>query len=578
MLVDVPNPSKTTSKLLKGYQKFWSRWRFEKAVKNMGGQARNIIANKAQMWNMMGLDVGKTNYGRALKLRDSRQFADGDPFRPALSVTTIFSDSIIKAEKLGAGIREPILELTSTIGATDAALGVWDKLTAGLQKAWAFNEEIDRVAAWTSYFPKFRKMFAEAGDVVGLENVHGALTKERVQSMAQAAKTMRPEAAARAALSETDLAASTAADFMAKQVVFEYGKSPPAVNFMRGYGIIPFVAFPYHAMPSFFRASLEHPSRMSLWPKMIKGVTDKDHGASKSYSNSPEWMRQNGFIRIPVGDGNGEETWINLTYMVPWGDFAEHGSIFMANRKFGADIPHNLGINVPLFNWVSEITSNRKTLTGAPLWDEYAPLEEKLTIIADRMWMNILPPLLFGSESTADSVRSFNKRLDQHQSNNTRPEWMKRVGLVWRGGEDKLFQAWIESRELYENMPVFGEVAKRHFAPKASTPSLAVAAGRSLGIRLLQFDDEYKLGQVERELNEGERRYNTALSRLESSYASGMPEEQFLEEVMDLDDRYEKWYGDHPFNRWQREGLYSPSYGEQFWIEQDARDAEARSR
>lgn len=132
----------------------------------------------------------------------------------------------------------------------------------------------------------------------------------------------------------------TAAAKDAEKWLFNYGK---VTKFQEGYRSkwygAPFATFTAKALPRIAEAAIKTPHRFILPGAMIYGL---EKAAMNMIGDSPEqfkakkellpdWMKGNflgipNFARVPILDESGREYYLNLTYILPWGDIGESGS------------------------------------------------------------------------------------------------------------------------------------------------------------------------------------------------------------------------------------------------------------
>ncbi len=126
----------------------------------------------------------------------------------------------------------------------------------------------------------------------------------------------------------------------AEKWLFNYGK---VTKFQEGYRSkwygAPFATFTIKALPRIAEAAVKTPHRFILPGAMIYGL---EQAAMKMIGDSPsqfeakkkmrpEWMQGGSmgmpnFARVPIIDESGREYYLNLTYILPWGDIGESGS------------------------------------------------------------------------------------------------------------------------------------------------------------------------------------------------------------------------------------------------------------
>ena len=133
--------------------------------------------------------------------------------------------------------------------------------------------------------------------------------------------------------------ANMAAAIDAEKWLFNYQKLTPFQEKWRSrwYGA-PFATFTFKALPRIMEAAVKTPWRFATPAAMIYaleqaamgrfGDTPEEFKAKRKLR--PEWMRGNflgmpNFARVPLMDEFGREYFLNLTYILPWGDIGEGG-------------------------------------------------------------------------------------------------------------------------------------------------------------------------------------------------------------------------------------------------------------
>ncbi|MGB2826816.1 MAG: hypothetical protein WBC50_01260, partial [Dehalococcoidales bacterium] len=106
----------------------------------------------------------------------------------------------------------------------------------------------------------------------------------------------------------------------------------------RWYGA-PFATFTFKALPRIAEAAIKTPWRFALPGAMIYGLEEwarKEIGDTREQAKAKkalrhEWMKGQSlgipnFARVPIIDDQGREYYLNLTYILPWGDIGEAGN------------------------------------------------------------------------------------------------------------------------------------------------------------------------------------------------------------------------------------------------------------
>lgn len=130
---------------------------------------------------------------------------------------------------------------------------------------------------------------------------------------------------------------ATAAAADAEKWLFNYSKLTRFQDKYRTSPLgAPFATFTFKAIPRIAEAAVKTPWRFALPAAMIMGLEEwarQEIGDTREQEKSkkairPEYMHTNlpgTFPRVPVVDDYGREHYLNLTYLLPWGDIAEGG-------------------------------------------------------------------------------------------------------------------------------------------------------------------------------------------------------------------------------------------------------------
>lgn len=125
----------------------------------------------------------------------------------------------------------------------------------------------------------------------------------------------------------------------AEKWLFNYGKLTRFQDRYKSSPLgAPFATFTFKALPRIAEAAVKTPWRFALPMSMIYGLNkyaqdyigDTDEQAAAKRELNPEWMQggQFNWPRVPITDDAGREYYLNLTYVLPWGDIAESGGVF----------------------------------------------------------------------------------------------------------------------------------------------------------------------------------------------------------------------------------------------------------
>jgi len=215
--------------------------------------------------------------------------------------------------------------------------------------------------------------------------------------------------------------AGTGADEAAKLVeksLFDYTKLPKGIKKLKNspFGF-PFLTFTYKALPAVGEAAVKHPERFRKYAaakNVVEGEAENKLGPEQA-ELLPDYMKEGMYIRLPYKDKNDRELYLDMNYVLPWGDVAELGSKSIG----GVPVPRN-----PAFTLASELFSNKSLFTGQPIFDD----------VVDR-------------DPDGSLSKEALKKLGNHAYRTLMPSWAPPVGLHEEGEEgggystNKLFSA-----------------------------------------------------------------------------------------------------------------------------------------
>jgi len=112
----------------------------------------------------------------------------------------------------------------------------------------------------------------------------------------------------------------------AEDALFNYRRVPWLVDNLRRYGAVPFITFPYKALPATAKALAKRPAAISRYGHIIRTFEAPKREQEGERSALPTYM-QDGWMRLPGQDQKGRVRYLNLEYVLPWGDLGEAFSL-----------------------------------------------------------------------------------------------------------------------------------------------------------------------------------------------------------------------------------------------------------
>jgi hypothetical protein len=160
----------------------------------------------------------------------------------------------------------------------------------------------------------------------------------------------------------------------AQNWLFDYTEVPGMIDHIRRSPFLsPFITFTYKALPRIAESAVVTPWRMMMVVGLIYGIQDYSREklgiAADEYKKiqkiAPYWMQGNmigpKFILLPWKDRAGRLQFLDLTYILPWGDVGETGATGLYRQ-----IP---GVASPMMA-VAELMLNKSNFTGREIYKE----------------------------------------------------------------------------------------------------------------------------------------------------------------------------------------------------------------
>ena len=250
----------------------------------------------------------------------------------------------------------------------------------------------------------------------------------------------------------------------AEKWLFNYREVPPLIEVLRGSrvggalgilsGAYPFITFSYKAIPRIFEVAITRTPRLTKWMKIYHGI--ELMGEAPEEEMLPDYMQKGMFLKLPWKDKTGRLQYLDLNYILPWGDIGEVGRTLTPNH--------------PLWTTIYSLILNKHPL-GWEIVPEGASKKEAQRAITDYLYKQMMP-------SPAPAIPGVTKGGYSYQ----------KVVSAIRGEED--------------------------YSGKTRSVKSALTAGL-VGLKVTPISPE-----VERERREAEKEYNIrdAQSRIRSLY------------------------------------------------------------
>ena len=133
----------------------------------------------------------------------------------------------------------------------------------------------------------------------------------------------------------------------AESWLFNYREVPWLIDTLRGAQVggwagallgaqYPFITFTYKVTPKLIEAAWKNPTALTKWMKMYRGIeqfADADT-IERQRALLPEHMQEGMYLRLPFKDAYNRDQYLDLNFILPWGDIGEVGKTLTPNHPF----------------------------------------------------------------------------------------------------------------------------------------------------------------------------------------------------------------------------------------------------
>lgn len=168
---------------------------------------------------------------------------------------------------------------------------------------------------------------------------------------------------------------------IAERATFNYAQVTPFIRRLReslwGY---PFITFSYKATPQIARTVATKPTKISNIGKIKQGIENlvNQKELEEERASEPSWVRDGFYLRLPGKDKHGRSPYLDLTYLLPFGDLAT-GQIIRRDVSRETGIQEepitSLVRKLPVLDVFAELTKNQDFF-GNQIYKDSAPPEQ----------------------------------------------------------------------------------------------------------------------------------------------------------------------------------------------------------
>lgn len=185
---------------------------------------------------------------------------------------------------------------------------------------------------------------------------------------------------------------------VAERATFNYAQVTPFIRTMREsiFGF-PFLTFTAKATPQVAKTVATHPTRISNIGKIRQGIENQANlkETAQERAVEPDWIRNAFYMKLPWKDSLGRSAYLDLTYILPFGDLLS-GGVINQNISRESGLPENpvRGAlrNSPFFNLIAELASNQD-FYGNKIVRESDTTYNQGADLLRHMALTYLPPL-----------------------------------------------------------------------------------------------------------------------------------------------------------------------------------------
>jgi len=191
----------------------------------------------------------------------------------------------------------------------------------------------------------------------------------------------------------------------AEKYIFNYLKIPPAIRWAKRW-YSPFITFTYKALPRAAETAVREPWKFAKYLILMKAVEEisrRMYGESEEEIERekrvlPGYMRkevlpgQLGHLRVPYKDKYDRSKYLDLTFILPWGDIGEQwgqGELPFPLRA----VPRPFMPNMPFYMIPAEVGFNEVFFTGQELILKSDDWHEASAKIGKQVWRQLVPSL-----------------------------------------------------------------------------------------------------------------------------------------------------------------------------------------
>lgn len=337
-----------------------SEWKFNKVIFNPATHGRNMVSNTMLAY-LSGLPPWRIDiYAKAMQ----ELWQEKGPHYDLAKEQGLFSTTFARGE-------------------LDSLMDAWNSTQGGFY---------DRIAGMADHFAK-----GEIAEGLGKVRPSGWKVGQRAAKIYQGEEAWFKLAKF---IQETEAGATPkAAAKAAQKALFDYTEVPPFVEWARTSPVgAPFITFTYKALPQIIETGITHPWRLG---GLVAGIYAMEEGARLALGIDeiqldflkrimPDRMKGDPLglgpkaLLLPYKDRYGQLMFLDLTYILPWGDIGETGASGILQGTPGYAGP---------LRAIAEVMLNTSGFTGKVIYEENDSTKVKVQKVSDYIYKWALPSL-----------------------------------------------------------------------------------------------------------------------------------------------------------------------------------------
>ena len=191
----------------------------------------------------------------------------------------------------------------------------------------------------------------------------------------------------------------------AEVATFNYAQVTPFIRKVResAFGI-PFITFTYKATPQVLKTIVTKPGKVSKIGKIKNAIENQSDikELKEERAVEPQWIKDGFYIKLPIKDKHGRSSYIDLTYILPFGDLVA-GNYFerAISRETGLpeSVPSAVASKLAFVNIIRSIWKNQDFF-GNKIFKESDNAEKQIWDVSKYVIKSFAPP------AVADAIPS----------------------------------------------------------------------------------------------------------------------------------------------------------------------------